>query len=287
MLSFFTHGDSNWRHNVSGYPLLNPLVGILFIAGFVVTLKGTWKVFRNIFQGKETHLEMIYPYLLLVFIGMMAPVITTAEGMPHALRSLGMLIPVYVMAGLAGAIAVRKLVRWTKRDSSEGIAYGLIGGLFIVCALYDASLYFIISRNSPEAYISYRGDLTEISKHINEYVKNNPKNPKPYVVIDPYFAQTIHFLASSGAHDYLDLSADALHKYRVIDPAKEDVVFVKKGEQVIFTQSTISDADRYEERFGEAIKKVDSKLNRFGDEVMRVYEGVDSETPYESFDLDA
>ncbi len=287
VLSFFTHGDINWRHNVSGYPLVNPLVGLLLVLGFLWMLKGAWDVLQTMKRGKEVHLGMIYPYVLLVLFGMMVPIITTAEGMPHALRSLGMLVPVYMMAGVAGAVTSRWLVTYCTKKKITGVAYGIIIGLLAVFAAYDISLYFIISRNSPEAYIAYRGDLTVVSAYINAYAKNNSASPKPYVVVDPYFAQTIHFLASSGEHDYLDLSQDALHKYRVLDPAAGDIPLVKMGEQIIFTQSTITDADTYGQRYQGALTNIGSQLNLFGEEVMRVYEGAVVDAPDDFPDLDA
>ncbi len=66
------------------------------------------------------------------------------------------------------------------------------------------------------------------------------------------------------------------------------------GEVIVFTQSTIFDANRYEEAHPE-VELVESKVNRFGQEIMRVYrmeqppavEGIQDEEEGGSFDLDA
>ncbi len=260
VFSLFTHGDTNWRHNVSGYPLLNPFVGFLFVLGVLWTLKGTWEVFWRILHGKEVHLGMIYPYVLLMLFGMMLPVITTAEGMPHALRSIGMSAPIYILAGTAGAVTLRWSIKWGHTRRVLGMVYGAAAGLLIVSSAYGPLLYFMISRNTPEAAEAYRGDLTVVSNFINTYNAQRSKGATPYLVLDPFFAQTTHFLAHG--------------EYQLLDPASSDRTALQPDEIIIFTQSTVVDADRYARVYGNAIQLVTSKLNRYGQEVMRVYRGV-------------
>ncbi len=287
ILSFFYHGDVNWRHNVSGYPLLNPLVGFLFVLGICWTIKGTYDVARSIMKGKEVHVGMIYPYLLLVLLGMMLPVITTAEGMPHALRSIGMAAPIYMLAGTAGTVFIRWGLAWGKKHKMTGIVYGLAAGLIILFSAYGPLLYFIISRNSPEAYRSYRGDLTVVSEYINSYAVSHKDATRPYLVLDEFFAQSVHYLASVSAHEYGSHPDEAQHKYTLLDPATSSSTFVKPGEVIIFTQSTIPDADQYEVTHKDSVMLLESRVNRFGEEIMRVYLGKESAAPKQEFDLDA
>lgn len=286
-LSFFYYGDENWRHNVSTYPLLNPLVGLLFILGILWTINGAIDVLLAILKGKEVHLGMIYPYLLLVLIGMMLPVITTAEGMPHALRSIGMIAPIYMLAGTAGAVAIRYLLSWGKKRSLTGVVYGVVVGLLVVFSAYGPLLYFTVSRNSPEAYISYRGDLTVVSEYINSYVQSRPGQVRPYLVLDPFFSQTVHFLTSVSAHEYDSHPDEALHNYTLVDPVGSESTVLQPGEVIIFTQSTLPDADRYENTYKNSIMVVESEKNRFGEEVMRVYAGKEGNPVKQEFDLDA
>lgn len=272
VLSFFSYGDENWRHNVSGYPLLNPLVGFLFVLGILWTIKGTWDVFWCILHGEEVHLGMVYPYMLLMLFGMMLPVITTAEGMPHALRSIGLSAPIYILAGTAGAVALRWSFAWGHKRRVLGMVYGAAAGLLIVSSAYGPLLYFIISRNTPEAAEAYRGDLTVVSDFINMYNAQNTKEVKPYLVLDPFFAQTTHFLAHG--------------EYRLLDPATSERTALQAGEIIVFTQSTILDADRYSRVYGSSLQLVTSKLNRFGQEVMRVYQSVGGAPVPEEINVD-
>ena len=279
VLSFFTHGDTNWRHNVSGYPLLNPLVGLLFIVGFMWAIRGTWNVFTSMARGKEIHLGMVYPYLILLLFGMMLPSITTAEGMPHALRSIGMIVPMYILAGAAAAVASRYLVSWAAKKKLTGVAYGIIAGLAIVFSAYGPLLYFTISRNSPDAAQAYRGDLTVVSDFIRAHRQSHPQDAAPYLVLDGFSEMTVHFLTSS-------LSGN-LDMYTRLEPAESDTTLVRPGEVIMFTQSTIPDADRYEKKYHASLTLIESKKNKFGQEVLRVYEGKGNGGSKEEFDLDA
>ncbi len=286
LLSFFYRGDENWRHNVAGYPLLNPLVGFLFILGMCWALKGTYDVGRQILRGKEVHLGMVYPYLLLIILGMLLPVITTAEGMPHALRSIGLIAPIYLLAGTAGAVFVRWSVRWGKNHNLTGVIYGIAAGLLVIFSSYGPFLYMVVSRNSPEAYAAYRGDLTDVAVYINS-VATRTDGTRPYLVLDSFSVQTVHYLTTVSAHEYLSHPDEAQHKYTLLDPATSDSTLVKPGELIIFTYSTLFDANRYEEIHDDSIELIESRLNRFGQEIMRVYTGKATVPVQQEFNLDA
>lgn len=301
LLSFFVGaGDLNWRHNVAGYPLLNPLMGVLFLLGLAWTIQGTVVVTRSIIRGKEVHLGMIYPYALLLLVGMLLPVITTAEGLPHGLRSVGLIAPIFLLAGTAGAVIIHWVVARFPKEPTKALLLGGMAGILVVSGVYDGLLYFFVSRNDSEAAYAYRADLTGVAAYINEYAARYPDGPRPYLVLDRFSVQTIHFLqhtydraarrASPPAHDYLDHPDEAQHKYEALDPATSHLTPLAEGRVIIFTQSTIFDADRYVQTHGAAIELVESRRNRFGEEIMRIYQAADdseSAPAPDEFDLDA
>lgn len=207
-MSFFAgQGDLNWRHNVAGFPLLNPLVGILLLLGVAWALRGAGWVAIKLVRGQEVHLGMIYPYILLLLLGMLAPVVSTAEAIPHALRSIGLIFPIFLLAGTAGAVVVRWCQQRFKGGALLGVGYGVaVGGLLLVF-LYDGALYFGVSRNDAEAYYAYRADLTQVSDYISKYeIRQNgePDAVRPYLVLDDFSLQTPHFLLSVAAHGFRD-----------------------------------------------------------------------------------
>jgi len=286
---FIPPGDLNWRHNVSGYPLLNPIAGFLFLLGLAWSIRGLYDVTRKIIKGTEVHLGMIYPYLLLMIFGMLLPVITTAEGIPHGLRSVGLIVPIFMLAGAAGAV----LVHWVKRKITgytRSIIYGAFAGVILFSGLYDATLYFVVSRNDSRAAYAYRSDLTVVSQYINEYAARDDGAPRPYLVLDPFSIQTVHFLTSVAAHDYLQEGEvhpdEQQHKWVYVKPETSHLTVLKPGEVIIFTQSTFPDADRFEALYGNTVEVILSRKNRFNQEIMRVYGTRDAQKTTE-FDLDA
>ena len=78
-LMFVTWPDPNLRHNPAARPILDPLLALWLAVGVVVCVR-RWRKF---------------PYILLLLwtVVMALPVVLTAEGLPHSLRSIGMLIP--------------------------------------------------------------------------------------------------------------------------------------------------------------------------------------------------
>lgn len=298
---FAGSGDRNWRHSVAGYPLLNPVVGLLFLVGVVWTLSGTVGVLWRMTHGAEVHLGMVYPYLLLLLVGMMAPVALTLEGLPHGLRSLGMFFPIMVLAGTAAAVIIHWVHRRLTAAPAREIGLGLIFGILVLSGLYDGALYFFVARNTADAYYAYRADLTEVTKFLREH-----GDDRPYLVLDDFSVQTVHFLQhdiygdgtiTPPPHDFTHGDEphpdEAQHIYTLVKPELSSKVALQPGELIIFTQSTMPEAQRYQAAHP-GIEVVESRKNRFGQEVMRVYMGAAGQsvplpvTPSEpAFDLDA
>ncbi len=278
--SFFTgDGDRNWRHNVAGYPLLNPLVGILFLLGLAWCINGTVRLAYTIFKGQELHRSLIYPYLLLLLGGMIVPVITTVEGIPHGLRSIGLVFPIFFLAGTAASVCIY----WIKRryiGRTRALLYGSVIGLLAVGMLYDGALYFGIARHDSEAYAAYRGDLTRVAAFIEAHHQAEPTALRPLLVLDGFSMQTIHYLTSVAAHDHVVGAAvhpdEAAHHWIAVEPGVASATFAQDGQLIIFTQSTIGEADAYA-RAHRNIELVTQAYNQWGQEIMRVYRGTASE----------
>lgn len=279
---FVGEGDLNWRHSVAHYPLLNPLVGLLSLLGILWAMGGTFRVFWRVIHGEEVHMGMVFPYLLLLLLGMLLPVATTAEGIPHGLRALGVFFPLMVLAGSAGAVIIHWVQARLRSEQSRAVVGGVLVGALLLSGLYDGALYFFVARNTAEAYAAYRGDLTEVAEYLREQAarKGGGRDTAlPYLVLDEFSVQTVHFLVPD--------------RYTLVSPAASDSLTIAKGELIIFTQSTLGEADRFQARQAR-VELVESRRNEFGQEIMRVYRGVEdgaaaSPAPVRetTFDLDA
>ena len=148
--------------------------------------------------------------------------------------------------------------------------------MVVAGAWYDGALYFLVARNTSEAHYSYRADLTKVTEYISDYEKGKTLDAtlvKPYLVLDKFSLQTPHFLLSVTAHDFKAHPDEESHTYIAVEPEQSHQTQLRPGELIIFTQSTLVDADRYAETYDD-IEMINSEMNRFGQEIMRVYRGL-------------
>lgn len=82
---FNYQGDSILQYNIPDQPLLAPLEGVLFIFGLII-------LFRRI--GKNTQLLII-----LLLLNQLVP-IWLSNDLPHSLRGLGIIAPLYIICAL-------------------------------------------------------------------------------------------------------------------------------------------------------------------------------------------
>ena len=253
---FFTNGDLNWRHNVSGFPMLNPLVSLLFASFFLVflitLLKENWKK-ENIQDNLWRHFK--YIFLIIWFGGMLGPEILSAQAIPHGLRAIGAIPAVFFFPAIALNLCWEKINSLIKSKNNKIFLAVCFAILLTASLLYNYTLYFGISASSPGFYYAYRSDLTTVSDYINQ---RNLKE-KTYLVLDEYSVQTPEFLTAKNHQPYI-----------LVDPATSYQTKLSLGDQIIFTQSTMFDARRFKQEHPEAIV-IKQSFNQFGQEIMRVY----------------
>lgn len=120
---FFFKGDMNGRHNYPGKAMLNPLLGLLFVVGLIISLF-KWKKFSHRL------------FLLYFAIGILPPLLTYPWENPNSLRAVTVLPAVAFFVGqsllLISKIPIKK----------EYLFYGL----FIIVslsAIYEVRTYFV------------------------------------------------------------------------------------------------------------------------------------------------
>lgn len=251
--SFFTEGDLNWRHNVSGEPFLPALVSPFFLIGLLYAF---WRSLRYVFNRTDFG-DGKYLILTTWFFAMMVPEITTAEGIPHGLRLIGVIPAVFVFP----AIALGKIMSYSWKMFKENfIAKKLLilalGIYSVLIFINSYNLYFNHYANSPESYYSYRSDLTIVSDYLNR--RNNKE--KTYLSLDKFSEQTA-----------LYLTTETNNPYRLVTPEKSYEVKLKSGDQIIFTQSTLFDIVKFRQ-YHLGAKLVYEEKNKFGQTIMKVFE---------------
>lgn len=199
LLKYNFWGDQNWRHNYPPYPVLDPFVGTFFLAGFLfliwqtVTLLG-----RRIREGDRDTRLVRNTFLLGSFFVMLMPEFLTDESLPHALRSIGTQMPVFLIATLSAFWVLNKALR-----SQPGTKVALLSLLIITLSLsatVNLTKYFVFFDGSPHAGAAFNENYTNMAR----YLLSLPDTTKKYVLIDergendrfrlPVYAHPVYFL---------------------------------------------------------------------------------------------
>jgi 4-amino-4-deoxy-L-arabinose transferase-like glycosyltransferase len=153
---FTVAGDSNPVYNYDRRPIYGPVLGACFYIGLLTCL---WRAFR-----RRPHYGQTPYLLLLVWLPvMLLPNILGARGVPHSLRSMGMVPAVYYVAAL-GLLAVIRALGWAcervRRSSlppGDGRMASLGGVVAVVVLLaaggaQTAHWYFDLWTRDAQAY---------------------------------------------------------------------------------------------------------------------------------------
>ena len=235
---FFVRGDCNWRHNYNCQPELVWPVALFFVVGVFVTI-------RDIF--KRTYERGSIPFVLIGWLIIMSlPATLTWEGMPHALRSIGMIPPVMILAAFGCWRLVRALLDWferlkfrfTQRIAQIARIQKEIKIFFMLTLLllpiYTYRSYFMLWANAQETYFAFTVNLY----HLGQYIQHKPNDMTVYVIADapgtevrgiPMPAQTVMFVTDT----FRESERTAKHIFYV-RPDALDMIHVTKDEHVIF-----------------------------------------------------
>lgn len=193
-------GDYNWRHNFSGKPQLLYPVGILFLWGVLLTI-ARLKQYKKTLENRY-HLSA-YVFLAAGFIFMMFPSTLTAEGLPHALRTIGMIPFVMIFAGIGFESLYQLCVSFArKHDISLHSARAIMTIIIIAIAILEFHKYFIAWALRPETKDAFSHYFVQIGYALGEL----PPETQKYIIVNqdgtlvdgvPMPAQTVKFVADS------------------------------------------------------------------------------------------
>ncbi len=274
--AYFTEGDLNWRHNISGQPFLSIIISPFFAIGLIiVVLRATRYTFLPHKYTRD------WPYFLLAgwFVAMLLPVITTAEGIPHGLRAIGTIPAVFIISAF-GIFAVKEFAQkighpymlriseWKQKLINNAVLVMYIA--FVIALPTQAyALYFIQAYNTPENFYAFRADLSVVGDYLNEQAEKGLINKSnTYLILDKFSVQTIDYVTSvDGAHP----DNPKNQPYTQVDPENSwELENLKPGDQLIFTQSSIFDIKKFKSYHPEAHLFREDR-NKFNQTVMAIY----------------
>lgn len=231
LVKFNFYGDQNWRHNYPPYPVLHPAVGIAFLTGIIYLIGKFFHLailrFRHQVRDEKLY---IYFFLLSWFFIMLAPEFLTEEGLPHALRSIGTLPAVYIIATIPILWILGKY-----REFSHTLKTSTVPLLIIILAsvaIFNTMKYHVFWANNPEQH----GAFNENYRNIALYLNSLPAGTHKYVIANgegremedglPVSAQTIKFLSYDK-----DNPVEFLRENDKLAIAKPAVVILMKHDQ--------------------------------------------------------
>jgi 4-amino-4-deoxy-L-arabinose transferase-like glycosyltransferase len=264
MRAYFYHGDMNWRHNVSGEAFLSIIISPFFALGLIGVVA---LAIRYMFTPIKNKMDWKYFLLTGWFFAMLIPVVTTAEGIPHGLRAIGTIPPVFIIT----AVGLMWVVGWSAKFVNKfwefippwkqrvlSIAFHIKTIAFIIALILHAYiLYFVYAANTPENYYAFRSDLTPVSQYLNEFGDKN----NTYLVLDKFSIMTVEYLTTEKGQPY-----------KQVDPEDSwKLTGLKTGDKLIFAQSSIFDVKKFREYHPDAVVKLDQR-DKFNQTVMAVFE---------------
>lgn len=179
LLMFNVFGDSNWRHNISGFPVLFWPVGILFLIGLIFS----FKELINAIKKKNYLLLTTYYLLISWWFIMLLPGILTYEGIPHSLRTIGAIPPTFILAGLGATLVFELAQKRTSGKISGFNAYMVMLSLFLLVVsfvLASYGHYFELWAKSPEVKEAFTRKYYDIGQYLNSL----PEEIKKYVIVN-------------------------------------------------------------------------------------------------------
>ncbi len=269
--AYFKDGDLNWRHNISGFPFLSPLISPFFAIGLIgITILAALYILTPRKRARY------WKYALLAggFWGLLVPVITTAEGIPHGLRSIGTVPFVFIISAW-GLYKTIELVDWfihSRHLETTGLRRKLIyyalrvAAVCFVLALTAQAYfwYFGFAANSAENYYAFRSDLTVVSDYLNQHGNKN----NTYLILDKFSVQTPEFLTML---DPTHPDNPRNQPYIQIDPEDSwQLKNLRAGDQIVFTQSSLFDIRKFKQYHPETYLAREDR-NKFSQTLMAVY----------------
>jgi len=221
-LMFNFHGDENYRQNLGGQPELSLFVGVMFILGILACV--------------TRRRRLRYAGVLIAFGVMLLPEVLTAEGIPHALRSIGAMPPTVVLAAIGTDYL---LAAWHQvfplNSVARIIGSSAVVALILLSAYQGYVEYFVAWANAPQTYAAYSEDTSALAN----YFDADPFGGSRYAVGVTYELMPVAYLTyghasytpvDPSAVVHLSLPPQTAKQFSVLEGDKPTVVPLLKKE---------------------------------------------------------
>ena len=187
--AFFVYGDPNARHNYHAQPLLPTPWSVLFLLGFIISLKEIIQTTIRRFHNKPpTALFLPSLWGQSTFWVMLLPGVLSIEGIPHALRIIGVIPAVFLLIALPLEYIYLLYLRLKKSPLLElkpwrwNIMRISLAGLMVIIAASGAKqayTYFYLWPNDPETMNAFERKLFDLG-HL---IKTLPLQERNFLIV--------------------------------------------------------------------------------------------------------
>ena len=172
---FNIYGDHNWRHNYATSPELFWPIGILFLIGVILSFREIFR--KSAYQEKNYQSLFVFYFLFSFFFIMLLPGILTYEGIPHSLRVIGVIPPVFIFLGF-GAWKIYEFLN--KNIKNKKLLIFSCFFFLLALAASEFNKYFVLWANNEKVKEAYNQNYADIGYFLNSL----PQNVKKYVIIN-------------------------------------------------------------------------------------------------------
>ncbi|MFH1584856.1 MAG: glycosyltransferase family 39 protein [Patescibacteria group bacterium] len=243
LVMFNFQGDTNWRHNFAGAPQLFWPVGFLFLVGLGASVWRLGRAKALLFFQREKTREVLLPFalhgfLLAWFFALLLPGALTFEGAPHALRVIGAIPPVYLLAAFGACLVWERLSRFCRPAA-------LVLLVLLVAGSTGATFhkYFNSWASRPEVQGAFTKRFVDVGTILNEL----PEEKIAYVAKTEgdLPTETVKFVqAAAGRENARFLEKEELSSFPF-----------RPGDLVFFMNKDWENAEEFQNRFPKAILK--------------------------------
>jgi hypothetical protein len=168
---------------------------------------------------------------------------------------------VYIISAVGVAYVWKKVNEVPHRNWMEYLYWLVAARFFATMAFVSYQQYFVYAANVPminpgDSVDAFRSDLTPVSAWLNTHAES-PLHT--YLVLDLYSVQTVDYLTTATGNPYV-----------IVDPAHAQALHVQRGDTVVFTGSTVPDAERFLQAHRDRVAITNETYDRFGDPEMVV-----------------
>jgi len=149
---FNWRGDFIPRHNMPYRPVFDPVMGLFFSLGLVISVHRAWR-------------QQEYALVFIYWLVMLLPTIL-AEGAPHFLRAVGVLPVLFVFPAVGLKALWQALAARTPRQVAL-LVVALIPGLSLYTTVND---YFFHHIRNEAVYYNFETGAVELSAEVNRFV---------------------------------------------------------------------------------------------------------------------